>query len=171
MTDFIYKPRSGEEVINASPNGTKLFLYSDLVRRGRSPEQLLKILGRNNLILVQDPKRMNSGHWTSLSFVPSQQKAFFFSSYGGKPDEEKVRWISYEALRDSGQLPNIINDLLKYLYLNGWEIHYNDYPYQVEGDRTATCGIWASAFMKSGENPDEFAEDHQDVSYYFRKNF
>ena len=54
-------------------------------------------------------------------------------------------------------------------------MYYNDYPYQIEGDRTATCGIWVAAFLNSGLNPDDFAEENErrerDVFYYYKRYF
>lgn len=158
-------------MLDACPKGTKIYLYSRLARGARDPPSLLKKLGRYNLILLQDPKQMNSGHWTSLTLDGRRGLAYFFSSYGGKPDEEKVKWITHKQLKESGQLPNILNDLLKYLFLRGWAVYYNDFPYQIEGDDTASCGIWTSAFLNSGKNPDEFAAKHEPPSYYYKRLF
>lgn len=169
MNSFIYKPTTGSEVLKAAPPGTKLFLYSDLCKLG--VDEVLNRLDLNNIILYQDPRNMKSGHWVSLSFHPKRRKAYFFSSYGGRPDEEKNRWLSPNSLYQSGQSANIINDILKELYLSGWEIHYNDYPFQHEGDRTATCGVWATAFLNSRLNPEEFEEQHLPLEYYYGKYF
>jgi hypothetical protein len=96
---------------------------------------------------------------------------YFFSSYGGKPDAEMNEWISYASREASGQGRFLLNDGLKGLTMKGWTVYYNDYPYQVKGDKTATCGIWATAFLNSGLNPDEFELNHQTDEYYFRKYF
>lgn len=169
MNSFLYIPRTGEEVVSAAPRGTKLFLYSDLCKY--SIDDLFKILGKNNMILYQDPSNMSSGHWVSLSFNPKLREAYFFSSYGGKPDEEKNKWLSYSELLRSGQTRNVINDLLKVLFQNGWKIYYNDYQYQISGDRTASCGIWSAAFLNSRTNPDIFEYTHESPQYYFEKYF
>lgn len=169
--NYIYLPRTGAEVLNAAPLGTKIYLYSDLCRKRGSPKNILLSLGRHSIILIQNPKQMNSGHWTSLSIFPETKEAFFFSSYGGKPDVEKNMWIPSRELQYSGQKRNVINDGLKQLAYEGWTIHYNDYPFQVEGDKTATCGIWATAFMQSGLNPDDFARCHLDLDDYYRAFF
>lgn len=169
--NYIFSPRSGEEVLRASPPGTKIFLYSDLCKLPYSPRDILLSLPRHSLILLQDPSNMRSGHWTSLSIFPERKKAYFFSSYGGKPDEEKNRWISTRGLWKSGQMRNLINDGLKQLFLEGWEIHYNDHEFQKEGDRTATCGIWATSFMQSQLNPDDFARNHRSIDDYFQRYY
>lgn len=172
MTDFNFrKPTSGEEVLRAAPRGTKLYLYSDLANDPRDAETVLRSLGRNSLILYQDPDRMNSGHWVSLSFHPKRKEVYFFSSYGGMPDREKISWVNPYKLFLSGQIRNVINDGLKSLAEKGWTIHFNDFPFQHVGDGSATCGIWSTAFLNSGLNPDEFAENHRSVEYYFRKYF
>lgn len=179
MTDFIYKPRTGEEVQRAT-GGLPIRLYSDMCKAMRY-EDPVGVLMRacfpfnKCIILLQNPKRMNSGHWTGLEFNPAKKEAYFFSSYGGKPDEEKNRWIDITGRLKSEQETNPINNALKQLCARGWTIFYNDYPYQVEGDNTATCGIWTAAFLNSGLNPDDFAEynqDHErDVFYYYKKYF
>lgn len=172
MTDpILYTPRNGDEVLKASPPGTKIFLYSDLANTNSSIEDVFSRFGKNNIILLQNPAQMNSGHWISLSFNIKKKEAYFFSSYGGMPDREKMKWIDRSALSHSGQLRNILNDGLKQLAREGWVIHYNDHPYQISGDHTATCGIWAAAFLRSHKNPDEFYKEHQSPRYYFQKYF
>lgn len=166
--DIIYKPKSGEQVQRATRTHPPIYVYSNLVKemkRKGADNVLYSLLKKNrdSLILVQDPQQMNSGHWTSLSFHPENKKIYFFSSYGGKPDIEKNLWIPHDDLIRSGQDLNVLNDGLKTLMIrDGWEIHYNQYPYQKIGDNTATCGIWCAAFMNSGLDPDEF---HAYVKY------
>lgn len=112
---------------------------------------------RNHIILLQDPDKMSSGHWLGLSIHPERREIFYFSSYGGKPDVEKHRWIPADSMIESHQSTDVFNDGLKELMEeDGWTIHYNQYRYQIEGDRTATCGIWTAAFLRTGMNPDDF---------------
>ena len=165
------KPTTGDQVLNAAPPGTGLYLYSTLASDPREPVDVLLSLRRNNIILYQNPRRMNSGHWVTLSFRPETAEVFFFSSYGGRPDREKMEWLPPSELMRSGQFRNVLNDGLKQLALSGWTIHYNDYPFQKEGDHSATCGIWAAAFLNSGLNPDEFASNHLSAKEYFKKYF
>lgn len=157
---IIYEPRTGTEVSNAVA-GAPVYVYSELVREAErvGPVQMLiNMMQRSldNFILVQNPNKMNSGHWTALKFKPFTKEIYFFSTYGGKPDTEKNLWISPNDLIRSHQVPNIINDGLKVFALNGWKIHYNQHEYQHKGDKTATCGIWSAAFLNDGENPDQF---------------
>lgn len=168
---FIYTPRTGKEMLGACPPDTRLIKYSTLSSSCSTPEQVLERLGDNNLILIQNPHNMNSGHWVSLSFNRDKNEAYYFSSYGMMPDVEKLKWIPRTALVSSGQEYNILNETLKYLNALGWKIYYNDYPYQIAGDRTATCGIWTSAFLNSKLNPDEFAKSHKNVYEYFHQYF
>lgn len=174
MNDRILRvPRTGDEVVAATYGSPPIYLYGELCEQMKkhSPVVILKeILERSskNFILIQDPKKMNSGHWVSLSMNPYLKDIYFFSSYGGKPDEEKNRWISPQGRILSGQDANLLNDGLKELMKEGWTIHYNQYPYQHIGDKTATCGIWAAAFMNSNLNPDQFFEhtSKYDLSAY-----
>lgn len=169
--DMLYKPRRGDEMLRAAPAGTGLYMYSQLASDRRPALEVLSSLKRDNIILLQDPNKMTSGHWISLSFRPERKEAYFFSSYGGRPDEEKNRWLDQRGLRRSRQTRNIINDGLKELFRRGWTIYYNDNPYQREGDDTATCGIWSVAFLNSGMNPDEFAERHRSAKDYYDRFF
>lgn len=165
MNELLTKPRSGEEMqyaVKLDGRKVPIVLYSDLCRMfesfgpPRTIQQLYKHMGSKILILLQNPEKLNSGHWMSLTIVPRRKEIYFFSSYGGKPDEEKNRWLSYFDRKTSGQLQNVLNDSLKELHISGWNVHFNDHPYQVEGDGTATCGIWTAAFLNMDCNPDDF---------------
>lgn len=182
--DIIYKPRDGEEMERATLNRVPVYKYSDLCAMAEktSPSQMLAHMfkrSNDNIILLQDPARMDSGHWISVSRNPRKKEIYFFSTYGGKPDTEKIRWMSDDDLKESGQKINIFNDGLRECQNHGWEIHYNDYPYQKEGDKTAVCGIYTAAFLRGGKNPDEFKAETLSLArrhinpavYYFDKYF
>lgn len=182
--NIIYKPREGEEMKAASLYKAPIYKYSDLcsIAEKFGSSYLLSYLFKKsfqNIILLQDPDDMNSGHWISVSRSPSKKEIYFFSTYGGKPDREKIKWISRKDLKQSGQLENIFNDGMRDWQKHGWEIHFNDYPYQKEGDHTATCGIYTVAFLRSRKNPDEFKKEVMELIknkinpaiYYFDKYF
>lgn len=161
--DIIFNPRSGEEMIHATLNHVPIIKYSDICRLAEkhgSSRVLAHMFKQSddNIILLQDPKNMDSGHWLSISRNLPKKEIYFFSTYGGKPDIEKIRWINEDDLLESGQYQNIFFDALRDLQKHGWEIHYNDFPYQVLNDGTAVCGIYTAAFLRSGKNPDEFKE-------------
>lgn len=178
IREILYKPRTGQEVVDACLVPVRIYLYSDLVDKMKRAGDATAVLYdmcrqcKNNLILVQDPKKMNSGHWTALTFHPENRSIYFFSSYGGRPDEEKNMWIPKADLLRSGQDANIFNDGLRdMMRKQKWVIHYSQYPYQRVGDNTATCGIWCAAFMSTKLNPDEFHDfiirkGHTPVSLY-----
>lgn len=166
-----YSPRRGDEMLKAVPGDTAIYMYSDLSRDPRPPLQVLLSLHRNNIILLQDPDKLYSGHWTSLSFHPEIKEAYFFSSYGGKPDEEKNKWLDLKDLKKSGQERDVLKEGLFELYKRGWTIHYNDKSYQKPTDKTATCGIWTAAFLRDGGNPDEFAKRKKRVEEYYYRYF
>ncbi len=182
--DIIYKPRDGTEMEDAVGHHAPIYKYSDLcelAKKNGSSRMLAHMFKRSekNIILLQDPQHMNSGHWISVSRNPRKKEIYFFSTYGGKPDVEKITWIPEDDLRESGQFINIFNDGLRECQKRGWEIHYNDYPFQKEGDKTAVCGIYTVAFLRSGLNPDEFKKEtlklvKQNINpaiYYFDKYF
>ena len=162
--NIIFSPRTGTEMENATQHKVPIHKYSELCEYGEKygPARLLShMFKRNNdhIILLQDPSDMNSGHWISVSRNPRKKEIYFFSTYGGKPDVEKISWMNEDDLRESGQIMNIFNDGLRECQKHGWEIHYNDYPYQKPGDNTATCGIFTAAFLRSGKNPEEFKKE------------
>ena len=182
--DIFFKPRNGDEMSHATDDVpivkySTLSEASDILGGGVvGVDRLLRKMFKKSLkwiVLLQDPKDENSGHWTSLSFNPKKDEVYFFSSYGGKPDFEKNKWISKEKQKLSHQARDVFNDGLKHLCEKGWVIHYNDHPYQFENDGTATCGIWTAAFLNSGMNPDQFyrynLRKHMGVPEYFRKYF
>ena len=161
---IIYEPHTGEEMENALDNRAPIYKYSELCQMAKKhgPTRLLVHMfsrSNDNVILLQDPSDMSSGHWISVSRNIPKKQIYFFSTYGGKPDAEKVSWMNEDDLRQSGQYLNIFSDGLRDLQKHGWEIHYNDYPYQKAGDNTATCGIFTAAFLRSGKDPDIFHKE------------
>lgn len=158
--DVYFTPRKGSEMKKAVP-GAELAVYSricELVSKYGAPRIISHMFSKSPLwiILLQDPQKLNSGHWMGLSIHPGKKEIYFFSTYGGKPDFEKNKWLKEDDQIMSGQNTNALNDGLKEMAKNGWTIHYNDHPYQFEGDGSATCGIWTAAFLNSGLNPDQF---------------
>lgn len=159
--DIIYNPRTGDEMKKATLGRVPILKYSDLCRIAKKigSNRMLALMfkrSNDNIILLQDPKDMNSGHWFSVSRNIPKKEIYFFSTYAGKPDVEKITWMKEDDLYESGQDLNIFNDGLRELQKHGWKIHYNDYPYQRYGDNTAVCGIYTAAFLRSGQNPDVF---------------
>ena len=182
--DIVFKPRESSEMEAATLHRVPIYKYSelcDLAKKHGSAMMLSHMFKRanDNIILLQNPEDMNSGHWISVSRNPKKKEIYFFSTYGGKPDVEKIKWIPEDDLYQSGQILNIFNDGLRECQQHGWEIHYNDYPYQKEGDHTADCGIYTAAFLRSGKNPDDFKKETLDLVrhrinpavFYFDKYF
>lgn len=181
---IVFSPRTGDEMENATLRKTPIHLYSELAEMAKkygSDRLLAHMFKRSNshIILLQDPSDMSSGHWFCIVRNLPKKEIYFFSTYGGKPDREKIAWINEDDLYESGQEVNIFNDGLKNLQQHGWEIHYNDYPYQKPGDKTAVCGIYTVAFIRSGCNPEEFEKETLSLArkginpavYYYKKYF
>lgn len=179
MTDIIHTPRKGSEMLEASGD-VPMYMYSslckDMLYKGAF-NMFTSIMMRKGkiILLLQNPRKMNSGHWMGVKMNPKKREIYFFSSYGGRPDEEKNEWIDLQGQLESGQATNPLNDALKQYHQMGWKIMYNDFPYQHEGDDTATCGIWTVAFLNSDLDPDQFANVNRkyglDANYYYRKYF
>lgn len=161
---IVYEPRTGTEMERATRDRVPIYKYSelcDMAKKYGATRMLAHMFRRSNdnIVLLQDPDDMNSGHWLSVSRNLPRHEIYFFSTYGGKPDVEKIEWMNEDDLYASGQIMNIFNDGLRDLQQHGWTIHYNDYPYQKSGDHTAVCGIYTAAFLRSGLNPEEFERE------------
>lgn len=148
------RPISGSEIRDLSGTSA-VYTFRDIIKyaRNHSLSSLLDPI-TNSLIALYE-WRPGIGHWVGIKVVPELHEAYFFSSYGNKPDTE-LNNLTPRQRRQSGQAINLFNDFLKSLYKQGWIIYYNDYPYQKKGDGTATCGRWLAKFLRSGLNPDEF---------------
>lgn len=161
MNEILYKPRTGAELLEATPC-SKLALYSyicDSAQRTGAYNTIRNMMKQSYkwFVLLQSPMDPLLGHWMALNIIPEKKEIYFFSSYGGRPDFEKNEWLPEDMRIASRQNTNAFNDALKYMMRQmGWKVHYNDHPYQIKGDHTATCGIWAAAFLNSMMNPDEF---------------
>lgn len=161
---IVYSPRTGDEMVEATLNKAPISMYSDICKRAEkygAARTLARMFKQSDqhIILLQDPSDENSGHWISISRNPKKKEIYFFTTYGRRPDVEKIQWMPKHLLVASGQLMNVFNDGMKEMQRHGWTPYYNDFPYQTEGDHTATCGIFTAAFLRSGKNPDEFAEE------------
>ena len=173
MSEIYFRPRSGSEVMRAAP-GTRVAMYSCIcenARRHGAYDTIMQMAHKSLkwIILLQDPFNEKEGHWIALRIKPETKEIYFFSSYGGKPDFEKNIWIPKVLQRYSNQAENVFNDGMKYMFAReGWTVHYNDYPFQQIGDKSATCGIWAVAFLNMDMNPDQFVAYtfHNKVSVY-----
>lgn len=169
--DIIYKPRTGAEMEKATRGQVPLYKYSELCQIGEKvgPTRMLAKLfsfSPKCIVLLQDPNNMDSGHWISVSCNKPKKEIYFFSTYGGKPDVEKLKWVKEDDLHESGQFLNIFNDSMKDYQDHGWTIYYNDYPYQKPNDNTAVCGIYTAAFLNSGLNPDDFEKETKNLIYH-----
>ena len=80
MTDrkIKYTPRTGTEMLEAAPPNTGLYMYSKLAKLKMPAVDILRSMHKNSIILLQDPEKMNTGHWISLCFHPAKKEAYFF---------------------------------------------------------------------------------------------
>lgn len=113
-----------DEVIKRLSPDINIVLYSEL--SNMTPAQVLKKMPL--VILYQVTK--NTGHWTLLHKTPEGIE--FFDSYGYQPDKQ-FNHISY-------QQPHYIAKLLLTLHKSGYNINYNEYPFQESKPGINTCG-------------------------------
>ena len=83
--DIVFKPRDGGEMETASMHKAPIYKYSDLCELAKkygSATMLSKMFKRSNdnIILLQDPHNMNSGHWFSVSRNPQKKEIYFYIS-------------------------------------------------------------------------------------------
>ena len=181
---ILFSPRTGDELMKATFHKIPLVMYSDLTKVAKRIGAVRAVAhmfkqSLQNIILLQNPSNMMSGHWLSVSCNPKRKEIYFFSTYGGKPDVEKIEWLKPKELEKSNQDINIFNDALKVYQEKGWKIFYNDYPYQKKNDNTAVCGIYTVAFLRSNMNPDEFEDECKNIMkqginpaiYFYEKYF
>lgn len=177
--DIFHEPRTGKQVLEAVP-GAELAMYSNLNMLAKiyGIRRLLSMMMKRSdkwIILLENPMKRGTGHWMGLRIYPERHEIHFFSTYGGKPDAEKIEWIPQYLLEHSDQDLNVFNDGLKQLFYEGWNVHYNDHPYQFPRDGTATCGIWTAGFLNSDLNPDQFylynIKNHLGAQNYFNAYF
>lgn len=145
---------NGNQVLRLIKHGTPLWRYSDIIAQ----ETLPGILGSHDdaIIWMANAKTPTIGHWTCVRLEERAKRVTYFSSYGGKPDEEKNRKMTEEELIATKQLPNWLLHQLNLLRRMGYSIHYNDVEYQKNGDRSQSCGAWVAHYLTFAGSVEDF---------------
>ena len=135
---------------------TPILLYSDITR---NPEGFISdlLMHQRAIVLVRTSERQ--GHWVALTLNLPQRKAYFFSSFGTRPDEDKMRYVKPQVSKQLGQSMNLMSRILRDYFKtdHNLEIHYNQYRYQDPEDYTdESCGLWCVLFINMGLDEDKF---------------
>ena len=131
---------------------TPILLYSDITR---NPEGFISdlLMYQRAIVLVRTSERQ--GHWVALALNLPQRKAYFFSSFGTRPDEDKARYVNPQVSKQLGQSMNLMSRILRDYFKidHNLEIHYNQYRYQ---DTDESCGLWCALFINMGLDEERF---------------
>ena len=126
-----------EDVVNAVKGKAKVVLYED-IKDYDSIDELLKPYGAVFILYQQKP---SSGHWVPL-FKRENNKGNteveFFDGYGLAPDEELFFTDKKMRKKLNHDYPYLTE--LLYNAPRGYELIYNEHPFQKYGKGIATCG-------------------------------
>jgi len=106
--------------------------------------------GGKDYFLVYYQITKTSAHWCSMVIDYKKKELFFYCSHG--------IYIDNHILVSDDKDRTFITYIARYLYKNGYDIHYNSYKLQ-EFD-VNTCGRYAALFLLynviGSSNPDQF---------------
>jgi hypothetical protein len=138
------------------PNA-KVLKYSELA----DIEDITQLLPQpKSFFFLLYEQSFNSGHFVSVNrYIDNGRDTIcFFCSYGSKIDAP-LRWNSAEKNRELGQSEPYLTQLLR---KSGKTIQYNRIQYQSKTSPKATCGafatLWLKANIRDNMNLQEFHE-------------
>ena len=149
-------PMSDANIRRYFPNA-KVLKYSELA----DIEDITQLLPQpKSFFFLLYEQSFNSGHFTSVNrYIDNGRDTIcFFCSYGSKIDAP-LRWNSPEKNRELGQSEPYLTQLLR---KSGKTIQYNRIQYQSKTSPKATCGafatLWLKANIRDNMNLQEFHE-------------
>lgn len=125
-------PLSDDDILKAVKGKTNIILYSDLPYV-KNVDQILYPYGSCILLYEQFPA---SGHWVVLTLNKKKNELEYFNSYGEHPDE----FLQVVDDKLKKQLNEDYPYLSKLLLDSPYNLAYNQYKLQKEGNDIATCG-------------------------------
>ena len=150
--DLLKQSLSDDDIRNFFNDKIKIVKYSEL-QNMESIDELLEPYLR--CIILFEITGFNNGHWTLLQqcYDTKNKKPYilFFDSYGYSPENE-ISIIPIQFKRESNQERGY---LLKLLYNQPQEIHYNNYRLQKIKKGINTCGKYCCV---KGKYP--FVDEH-----------
>lgn len=139
---------TGEDILKLVNYQTKIINYNSLVN-ANSIEEVLIPYGSVILLYEVQP---GIGHWTTV-FFREGKRIEFFDPYGIKPDDERFK------IPSNMWYGPFLSRLLLQAMDRGYEIEYNNYPFQEKGEGISTCGRWVGVRLrKKNLSLEEFKE-------------
>ena len=136
-------PMSDANIRRYFPNA-KVLKYSELA----DVEDITQLLPQpKSFFFLLYEQSFNSGHFVSVNrYIDNGRDTIcFFCSYGSKIDAP-LRWNSPEKNRELGQGEPYLTQLLR---KSGKHIQYNRVQYQSKTSPKATCGAFATLWLKA----------------------
>lgn len=99
-------------------------------------DQVFDKKGRSMMLFLTE--NTNTGHWCCM--MKKGKRIDYYDPYGGKPDED-MKWLSNNKKEELGEEDKLLTKLLKE---SGYQVWYNNVPYQSESADVATCGRWSA---------------------------
>ena len=136
---------SDENITNELKKHNKnvpIILFSSLTT---TPEKLLYNIkisdGKGSIIFVGEEGKI--GHWVCIKLY-GRKRINYFDSYGYTPISARKNFI---AGSQQYKILTYINTVLAYLFYKGYDIHYNNVPFQTIGDGSTDCGEWCIKYI------------------------
>ncbi len=94
------------------------------------------------------------GHWCCMVIDYDNMTAYFYCSFGIFIDDQ----FNYRVKPSSDDDNDLVRSMLRYLYKNGFEVHYNNVSMQ--DISSSVCGRYCAVYIALNEKedvtPDEF---------------
>ena len=149
-------PMSDSNIRRYFPNA-KVLKYSELA----DVEDITTLLPQpKSFFFLLYEQSFNSGHFVSVNrYIDNGRDTIcFFCSYGSKIDAP-LRWNSPEKNRELGQGEPYLTELLR---KSGKHIQYNRVQYQSKTSPKATCGAFATLWLKANIRDNMNLQDFHD---------
>ena len=149
-------PMSDSNIRRYFPNA-KVLKYSELA----DVEDITTLLPQpKSFFFLLYEQSFNSGHFVSVNrYIDNGRDTIcFFCSYGSKIDAP-LRWNSPEKNRELGQGEPYLTELLR---KSGKYIQYNRVQYQSKTSPKATCGAFATLWLKANIRDNMNLQDFHD---------
>jgi hypothetical protein len=153
---------SDDDIFNFFDNKVRIIKYSELQDINHI-DDIIKPFGF--CIILFELLDINNGHWTLLQKCYKNKKPYilFFDSYGYKPENELNYAVSNKLLDITDQDRGY---LLRLLYNQPLDVHYNQYRLQKIQTNINTCGKYCCVKGCFPDvNEDEFAELLRSTNY------